>query len=150
MMTTVFTITSHGYNIIRKDCIRSQKAYCDRHGYVYHHIHLPSTLTPDTTAWMKLHFLRYFLNEEQKEEGDKREEDKKQRVMYIDADCEVRQNCPSIESLEQSGKSLFVAPGFSGRINSGVLIAYDNPKAIDLISLTIDNRTKALPDTDKV
>lgn len=74
----------------------------------------------------------------------------KQRVMYIDADCEIRKHCPAIESLDQSGKSLFVAPGFSGRINAGVLIAWDDLQAISLISLTIDNRKTVLPDSDQV
>ena len=151
-MMTVFTITSHGYDIIWKKCIYSQKAYCERHGYTYHHIHLSSTLTPDTTAWMKLHFLRLFLIKARNFDTDTRWQDikKPQRVMYIDADCEINDSCPDITSLEQSGKSLFVAPWFSGRINSGVLIARDDPKAIDLISLTIDNRKISLPDSDQV
>ena len=186
----VFTITSHSYDIIRKDCIASQQAYCDRFWYTYYHIHLPSSLTPDSTARSKLHFLRYFLSkdhaltarcwnefsmtEEWEREMLKRvQHDRKDgllpssqwlnteqpsqwcsteqhRVMYIDADCEVQQTCPAIDSIYQSDKYLFVAPGFSGRINSGVIIWRSSLESLALISLAIDNRKTPLPDSDTV
>jgi hypothetical protein len=43
-----------------------------------------------------------------------------------------------------------VAPGFSGRINSGVIIWRSSPESLALISLAIDNRKTPLPDSDTV
>lgn len=70
--------------------------------------------------------------------------------MYVDADCQIQHDCPAFETVNQSDKYLFVAPGFSGRINSGVIIAHHHASALEAIDVVIDNRKKTLPDEDSV
>jgi len=50
--------------------------------------------------------------------------------LFIDADCEVKPQCPNVESVERPGKFLYAAMGFSGRLNAGVMIVKNSVEAI--------------------
>lgn len=88
----VFTMTSHSYDVVWKDCIASQRIYCERHGYEYYHFRLPSRLTPDSTAWSKLYLLRALLRKQIATHPG-------EMIMYIDADCEIKSTCPTLDTL---------------------------------------------------
>ena len=139
--TLVFSIALNGYSFLFKNCLESQKKYCQKFDFQYSIIEkTPYHLTNTDTAWLKLYLLREALNLEF------------QWIAFIDADCEIRENCPDFRKfLLRSNPlaSIFLANGFSGRINSGVIFIKNKPETLSFLNLVIEHRYKEVPDEDK-
>jgi galactosyl transferase GMA12/MNN10 family len=137
----VFSIALEGYEHLFRSCIETQAAYCKRHQYEYVVIsEAPRRLHPTEAAWLKVPLMKSALA------GGY------EWVAFIDADCDIRAGMPdfvqSLDSLDAS-KSIFMAPGFSGRINSGVIFAKRSPAALAYFDTVITHADDAVPPEDK-
>lgn len=137
----IFSIALEGYSQIFQSCINSQREYCSRYNFKYVLVdEAPRKLRAIEAAWLKLFLLRSALK------GDF------EWIGFLDADCEVRDHAPSfVKDLEKfpDSKKLFVATGFSGRINSGVIFIKNSTEAINFLNKVIENGDKEVPDEDK-
>ena len=136
----VFSIALEGYERLFESCIDSQRQYCQRHGYHYVLIdHAPRRLQPVEAAWLKVSLLRSALCA-----GFT-------WVAFIDADCDVRSGMPGFpEYLDRVGrdKSIFFAPGYTGRINSGVAFARNTSAAVGFFQAVLCHADQSVPRED--
>ncbi|WP_372780002.1 hypothetical protein [Litorivivens sp.] len=137
--TLVFTVALNGYHWRYGELIRSQRRYAQRHGYQYVCVNRPRINALGLeTAWLKLSLALNAL-----EAGY-------DRVFYVDADARIRENTPSLDTLIKPGKYIYAAQGFSGRINSGVLLFTSAGPAKLMLSQILDNIDCTLPEADDV
>ena len=137
----VFTIALGGYERLFRSCIDAHMSYCRRCSYEYVLVNqTPRPLHLDEAAWLKMPLIKSALVRGY------------MWVAFIDADCDVRPSAPCLSdnlgSLHKS-KSVFVAPGFSGRINSGVILVRNSTAALDLLNKVIDNADNKVPAEDR-
>lgn len=122
MKPLVFSIAVGSYKSLFESCIRTHRAYSARWGYEYLLVeHLPRAVLATEASWLKIGLIRAAL------------ENGYPWVGFIDADCDVRRHAPSfVERFAAIGsaKSVFLAPGISGRLNAGVIFARNSPEAI--------------------
>lgn len=69
-------------------------------------------------------------------------------VAYIDADCQIRSETPALELLAVANKSLYMAKGFSGRINSGVMIVKNCEEVKELLKTIYSHCNENVPCAD--
>jgi hypothetical protein len=135
--TLVFSIALGGYDRPFADCLESQAAYCRRWGYQYTVVReAPRTLRPIEAAWLKIALLRAALGHGYR------------WVAFLDADCEVREHAPAFVDFLSAlapTKTIFLAPGFKGRINSGVIFLRNAPSSKELLDTVIANADYPVP-----
>ena len=133
----VFTLAFNGYDRLYGSCIKSQRDYASRHGYHYALLNQPrwTSLTREA-AWAKIWLIRKALL------------DGWGWVVFIDCDAAPQPDAPPVQSLEEPGKDLFLAPGFSGRVNSGVMILKNSAGTLQFIEDIIENCEKPVPKED--
>ncbi len=135
----LFSIAINGYHWEYKKNIESHKAYASRYGYRYVVVDKPSiSLLDMECAWLKIALIIEALRAEY------------DWVAFVDADAEIKANAPPIESLAETGKSIYMAKGYSGRINSGVMIAQKSEEAIQFFTQVLENYDLTLPEEDSV
>jgi len=99
----------------------------------------PRSLRPAEAAWLKIPLLSAALKSS-----------KYDWVAFLDADCEVRKTTPDFpEVLDEREGSVFVAPGYSGRINSGVIFAKSNDDSVGFFQQVIDAADSEVPEEDR-
>lgn len=136
------TIATGDYKQIYQTCIESHQDYCLQNNYEFLLVDKsPRRLEPCEAAWLKIPFIIKAL-----QTGF-------DWVLYVDADCEIRRHTPPvIEYLQQqprsAGKSVFVAHGFSGRINSGVMFIKNSAQALQLFETILANADVSIPAPD--
>lgn len=131
----VFCVALNGYKQIYQQCIDSHKRYAKQHGYQYLLVDHPNgSIT--ASVWLKIPLLIQALDNGY------------DWVAFIDADCYVNPNTPAIQSLEKKDKSLYMARGFSGNINSGVIFAKQCIRVRNLLQKIYDNCNHQFPETD--
>jgi hypothetical protein len=137
--TLLFSIALNGYEQVFRECIASQAEYARKHGYRYVAVTKPrGLLAPADCAWLKIACLQKAL-----EAGH-------DWVCYIDADCEIRENTPAIETLAAAGKYLYMAKGFSGRVNAGLMVARNSGEIRKMIATIMDAADRTdLPEEDR-
>lgn len=123
-----------------KDCIITQKRYCEKHGYKYHLIDQPyGTLHP---KWQKFAYVKDLLRES---DGN---------VLLIDADAEITPIAPAFNALvsEYPESDIFCVNGKSNRPNSGLIVFRNSMSscAWEFLSTCIEGRNKAIPAEDFV
>jgi len=133
----VFSIALEGFEQTFGDCIDTQIEYCRRYHFEYVLIkRSPYRLFPDEAAWMKVPLIRAALT------GNC------EWVAFLDADCEIRPHTPGfpeyLSALSES-KSIFMAHGFSGRINSGVIFARNTPATLSFFDAILSNVNLEIP-----
>lgn len=137
----VFSIALGGYAELFGNCIKSQKSYCKRYDFQYISVkNSPIKLPPSEAAWLKLFLLRSALLKNF------------EWVSFLDADCFVRSHAPSfVEKFKNfdKPKSIFMAQGFSGRINSGVIFIRNTPEALAYLDEVIENKDNPVPKEDQ-
>ncbi|MBA55601.1 MAG: hypothetical protein CMK89_14195 [Pseudomonadales bacterium] len=118
----VFSIALNGYQWLYQALSATHQAYADQHGYRYIQVQRPwiSTLGREV-CWLKVCLALASLRSGY------------EWVVFLDADTRVSACTPKIESLEQSGRHLYVAKGYSGRLNSGVLIMRRHPDMLKVL-----------------
>lgn len=132
-----FTIALNGYDEIWAPCLATHAAYSARHGYVELVINdLPWAITPRQAAWLKVEIINGLLGAGVP------------LLAFFDADCEIRPFAPDFRGLFEDGTSLMLAPGKSGRINSGVVFAKNTPGLRDFIQLLISKADQPVATED--
>ncbi len=139
--TLVFSIALNGYSFLFKNCIESQKKYCRKFGYNYSLVQkTPYALTNEDSAWLKLYLLREAIAMDFK------------WIAFIDADCEIRNHAPDFRQFmvnSHPSASIFMAKGFSGRINSGVIFLKNGSPALNFLNQVINHRYEKVPNEDQ-
>lgn len=135
----VFSIALRRYDVTFRACIDTQRAYCARAGYDYTLINeAPRPVEPVEAAWLKVALLRSALAAG------------RPWVTFLDADCEVRLHAPPFHTaLEADGGDVFVAHGFSGRINSGVVFVRNTEAAQAFLDILLDHADAEMPPEDR-
>lgn len=131
----VFSIALEGYEHLFRSCIQTHMDYCKLHQYEYVLVNqAPRRLCPSEAAWLKIPLMKAAL------EGGY------EWVAFLDADCDVRSHTPRfsqyLNSLDKD-KSIFMAPGLSGRLNSGVIFARRQSSSLaflDTILMDVDDK----------
>lgn len=140
--TLVFSIALGGYSQLFKKCISSQRRYCEKFGLDYVLVDKsPRSLLPIEAAWLKIFLLKEVLSS-----GNYK------WIAFIDADCEIREFAPLFTSdlkLYNESKSVFMAHGFSGRINSGVIFLKNTPEALFYLTNVINHKDSPIPKEDQ-
>ena len=108
----VFTIAFNGYQFLYEKFLESHRAYAHRYGYNFLALSQPTfCFLGMECAWLKLCVLHRALQLGY------------ETVLFVDADAFIAEDAPPIESCLQPGKYLYMARGYSGRFNSGVIVA---------------------------
>lgn len=128
-----FTIGLNGFDEKFAECISSQQRYCLRYGYKHWCISdVPWELTAKQCAWLKVEILCSLLRAGAR------------RVAFIDADCEIRPHAPDFLSILADG-GMFMAPGKSGRVNSGVIFASNDIEVVTFLEHLLENADIDVP-----
>lgn len=125
MKVLLFTIATNGYQDLYTSCIQTQRAYAQKYAYDYIVVSKPSYIihySARDSAWLKIPLILSAF----KKGYD--------LVTFIDADCEIRNNCPALTAVLNETASIYVANGFSKRINSGFIVAKNNSGSIHFFS----------------
>lgn len=137
--TLVFTLALNGYQWRYSQLIKTHNHYASKHGYEYVAVTRPRfSMLGLEVAWLKIKLIQHALRAGY------------DWVMFLDADTQVSQSTPSIQELNQTGKSIYMGEGFSGRINSGVIIIKNSLQARTLFTTIINRATDPIPTEDDV
>ncbi|VUD46959.1 hypothetical protein TDB9533_00929 [Thalassocella blandensis] len=135
----VFSLGACGYHWEYAKNIASHRRYCEKHGYQYILIDTPKfTWLGMEIVWLKILYLQHFLAFDV------------DWVMCIDADAEIKECCPPLTEIQAPEKSIYMAKGYSGRYNSGVLIVRNTIESQQFFSTILSNRHCTLPTDDDV
>jgi hypothetical protein len=135
----VFTIGFNGYQDIYRRNVATQKRYADRHGM--RHVLIDSPEQTDLlmeSAWLKIPLIISALKRGWP------------WLLFIDIDAEIKASCPDFRTLESPGKDIYMAPGFSGRVNSGVIILKNTPLALAMMETILAHADAKIPPEDDV
>jgi hypothetical protein len=137
----IFSIGLVGYDELFNSCISTQRSYSRRCGYEYVLVdRAPRSLSPAEAAWLKIVLMRSALRSGYR------------WVAFVDADCEIRPHAPCFtEEFQTFGdhKSIFMAHGFSGRINSGVIFLRNNEDSIRFLDNVLNSANEEVPPEDQ-
>lgn len=133
----VFSIALEGFEQKFADCIKTQIEYCNCFQYEYVLLkQAPYHLSRDEAGWLKVPMIKAGLAA------------RYEWVAFLDADCEIRPHTPSFPeylSALSTDKTVFLAPGFSGRINSGVILVKNSPEAVEFFDTILSNVDFEIP-----
>ena len=133
----VICIAVRGYQSLFRTNIDSHRRYCEKMGYRYCLVNSMGSMERWQIPWMKVALMDHALRS------------KFDWVMCIDADCLINESMPPLQSLAQyEQKSLFMARGFSGQVNSGVFIARDDASSRFFVRTILANCERDVPGAD--
>lgn len=133
----IFSIALNGYDHVFSRLPPTQRAYASRIGCDYVLVNSPAFSTMGREcAWLKVVLLVAALRQ------------CRGKVLFIDADVEVRCDAPSIFGEYLDPYDLYMAHGFSGRPNSGVILAGES--AVSILLDILRRRRLALSPEDDV
>lgn len=134
----MFSCGFNGYGLKYSRCAATQRKYAHRMGFTYRLFDYPGLIPSAECKWLKIPImLRAFR-------------DGWPLVFFVDVDCEMRPDCPDVRTVLADDKDLYFAHGFSGRINSGVILARNSANVRQLLQTVVDEREKQLPPEDGV
>ena len=137
MNTLVFSIAHNGYGYVYRPCLASQRAYCGRNGYAHVSVTRPLRVSdPALSAWLKVPLLLGALR------GGY------DMVMFLDADCRITEKAPPLQDLASAGP-VQMARGWSGRFNSGVIVARRDDAALAFLEAVMHSISEDIPDADR-
>ena len=139
MSALIYTVAVNGYQHDWSDCIATQRAYASRIGAQYVSVEKPAKVESAALgAWLKIPILLSAL------------ESGWDHVAYIDADCEVSKDAPDFRTLfAPAGKSVLMANGRSGRLNSGVIMARSDEGSRDFLDAVLRSINEVIPAEDR-
>lgn len=135
----VFSVACNGYWWRFQKNIESHRRYAERFGYDYVCISEPqfSSLGIEV-AWLKIPLILKAF-----ERGYK-------NVMFLDADTEVRPSAPCFTEVLDGDKALCFSRGYSGRINSGVIITRRSINTANYFRSILASCEQGVPEEDSV
>jgi hypothetical protein len=134
----MFSCGFNGYGMKYSRCVTTQREYALRMGFTYRLFDYPGLIPSAECKWLKIPIMMRAL------------QDGWPLVFFVDVDCEMRPSCPDVRILLENDKDLYFAHGFSGRINSGVILARNSTNVCQLLQTVADEREKKLPPEDGV
>jgi len=132
----MFSLGLNHYQQMYQRCINSHRHYAKTQGYDYQLFNSNRQASITASAWVKIPLILAALNQGY------------DRVFYIDADCEIKVDTPAIESLIVPGKLLYMSQGFSGHINSGVMIVHNDERVKALFERILASCNQDVPSSD--
>lgn len=130
----VFTVGYNGYDAIWEDCVNATKAYCDRLQYSFCIVGQDTyTDLSMESAWVKIPLIIAAIDAGHQE------------LMFIDSDARPSADCPNFSDLFSEGKDVYIANGFSGRPNSGVMIIRPSRKSRAFFKEVLEIAGKKIP-----
>jgi hypothetical protein len=137
--TLIFSIAVNGYHIQYQANLKSLVAYADRMGFSRVIVTQPKFSPMGLeVVWLKLRLVLAALQAGY------------DWVIYVDADAAVRATAPNILADIDRRNAFFAAKGYSGRINSGVLVFRRCSESIRLLETILQHREMCLPAQDDV
>ncbi len=135
----IFSIGFNGYERLWHRCVDSHRRYADRHGYRYltYGAGVTTPLSMES-AWLKIPLMIAALDAGHP------------WLLFVDADTMFSDDAPRFEIVEQDGKDVYLAKGFSGRPNSGVIAVKNTPRARRLFLDILSSAGMPLPRRDRV
>jgi len=135
----LFSIALNGYQWHYRSLLKSHEAYAEIHGYRHVSVTKPSMSKLGLeVAWLKISLIIEALKAGY------------EWVMFLDADTLVSKTTPSIENIAKKDKDIYVCRGFSGRLNSGVLIIKNTPNSLEFFDTVLKNALQPIPLEDDV
>jgi len=135
----VFSIALNGYQWRYKSLLASHDNYAKGNGYQYVAVTQPAiSLLGVEVAWLKVKLILEAMNAGY------------DWVVFFDADTRVAEYTPPIHELADINKHLYACKGYSGRLNSGVLIIENNQYTYHLFLIIFNNATSPVPKEDDV
>lgn len=132
----VYCVALNFYDVVYSRNIASHRAYAQKNGYSYSLVRWPAFVSVRESVWLKVPLMEAAL----KAGWD--------WVLFVDADCEVRADAPRLESLEDGEASIFLASGFSGNVNSGVIAVRNTPEALSFFERVTAAAGEDVPEAD--
>jgi len=125
----IFSLALNGYELLYKSYLESHRAYASRLQCDYVSVVKPhfSSLGVEC-CWLKIYLLQQALNAGY------------QHVLFLDADALVQPDAPDIRTEFNSQKSVYLARGYSGDYNSGVILVRNDNNAKLFIQSVIQHR----------
>jgi len=137
--TLLFSIALNGYQWLYAPHIRSHRRYAQRHGFQHLVVDRPRlTRLGVECCWLKLCIMRQAL-----QAGFA-------RVLFVDADAYIQPAAPSIASVIRQDKLIYMANGYTGRFNSGVMFVVNHPNTLNWLTQVVASRQQPLPEQDSV
>jgi hypothetical protein len=69
-------------------------------------------------------------------------------VLFLDADTLVRSHCPDFRGVAVPGRDVYLVPGHSGRVNSGVIMARRSVESLGFFRDIVADCENAVPAED--
>jgi hypothetical protein len=132
MNIAISCVASEDYLKKYRKCIDSQKKYCIKHGYEY----IINSNSVDIVDWRDWYWKKLWVIPEILKKYD--------IAILIDADCEIKDNTPTIESIIDNN-SIYYVLGASKRPNSGFLIFKNTDRSKNFLKDVLSKRGKQLP-----
>ena len=123
----VFTVAVNYYDKVFSQNITSQRNYARRCGYHFYCFNSRRWLHKTVAAWLKIALINEWLSRDY------------ELVMFVDADCHIADDTPSFECVLKQKKYVYLANGFSGRVNSGMMILRNSIESRGLIRTLLEN-----------
>mgnify|MGYP000320625890 CR=1 FL=1 len=135
----VFSVALNGYQWRYRELLDSHRRYAEIHRYNYVAVTRPGwSLLGMEVAWLKIRLIIEALNSDF------------DTILFIDADARISENTPPVESVIHDEKDIYAAKGYSGRLNSGVLLVKQSAHAKEFFTDLLNIATHPLPQADDV
>lgn len=137
--TLIISVAMNGHQWLYRPLTDSHEQYSKAQGYHYVHVCKPTlSILGIEVAWLKISLAISALKAGYN------------LVALLDADTRIAQQTPALESLMQHHKHIYVANGFSGRPNTGVLILRNSTQTIDFLEEMIRIALCPMPEESNV
>lgn len=135
----VFSVALNGYQWRYRALLKSHRAYAERWGFRHIAVTQPgySKLGMEV-AWLKVALINTALRSGY------------DWVLFLDADTQVQPHAPCMLDVQQTGKDIYAARGFSGRFNSGVLMVRNSERSAAFFHHLQTMVCLPLPEEDRV
>jgi hypothetical protein len=135
----IFSIALNGYQYLYKNCIDSHRRYAKKHGYCYQVVSRPLvTELGAECCWLKLTLTLTALNAGY------------HKVLFVDADAQIDEDAPAIETIIQPKKYVYLAKSYSGRFNSGVMFMLNHEETTAWLKTILSERMTPVMSADSV